>query len=81
MQRKTVLKDLISHWGVLSIDYRTVTPDVLAMAENAAQGKLDDDDTPIIDLTQEQIETSNGRVVDTTTGEVTEETEQLFQAD
>ena len=49
--------------------------------ENAAQGKLDDDDTPVIDLTQEQFETSDGRVVDTTTGEVTEETEQLFQAD
>ena len=81
MQRKTVLKDLISHWGVLSIDYRTVTPDVLAMAENAAQGKLDDDDTPIIDLTQEQVETSDGRVVDTTTGEAQEQpSEVLFDA-
>lgn len=81
MSMKTVLRDLISHWGIMSIDYRTASPDVLAMAENAAQGKLDDDDTPIIDLTQEQVETSDGRVVDTTTGEVTEETEQLFQAD
>ena len=81
MSRKTVLRDLIGHWGIMSIDYRTATPDVIAMAENAAQGKLDDDDTPIIDLAQEQVETSDGRVVDTTTGEVQEQpSEVLFDA-
>lgn len=81
MSRKTVLRDMISHWGILSIDYRIAAPDVVALAENTLQGNLDDDDTPIIDIAQEQVETSDGRVVDTTTGEVQEQpSEALFDA-
>lgn len=49
MARKTILRELIGRWGVMSIDYRTATADTLKMAEQIAQGTLDDEDTPIIE--------------------------------
>ena len=52
MARKTILRELIGRWGVMSIDYRTATADTLKMAEQIANGTLDDEDTPIIEAPQ-----------------------------
>lgn len=69
MSRKTVLRDLITHWGLMSIDYRTATPDVVAMATNAAQGKLDDEELTTIEVAQQET-IDEERTVDVETGEI-----------
>lgn len=50
MARKTILRELIGRWGIMSIDYRTASADTLKMAEQVVQGTLDDEDTPVIDM-------------------------------
>lgn len=42
MRKKTVLRELIGKWGIMSIDYRTATPEALAAVEAIAKG----DDLP-----------------------------------
>ena len=71
MARKTVLRELIGRWGVMSIDYRVASPDTVKMAEQIAQGTLDDEDTPLIDTTTTET-LSDGRSVDVESGEITE---------
>ena len=75
MCRKTVLRQLIGKWGVMSIDYQAA-PSVVAAAEAVAKGEFDDEDTPTIDIgIEEQNEQTaeileDGRTVDTETGEL-----------
>ena len=75
MCRKTVLRQLIGKWGVMSIDYQAA-PSVVAAAEAVAKGEFDDEDTPTIDIgIEEQNEQTaeileDGRTVDPETGEL-----------
>ena len=44
MAKKTVLRRLISHYGIMSIDYqRAADPAAVAMAEAVATGTWDDE--------------------------------------
>jgi recombination protein RecT len=43
MAAKTVLRQLIGKWGLMSIDYQTATPAAIAAAEAIARGTFDDD--------------------------------------
>ena len=75
MARKTVLRELIGRWGIMSIDYRTASVDTLEMASSLATGKIDDEDIDTTDVEAQAvqegfIETEGGSVVDTTTGEI-----------
>lgn len=47
MARKTVLRQLLGKWGVLSIDYKTASPQALRAAENIACGLPDDSFVPV----------------------------------
>lgn len=49
MGKKTVLRLLLSKWGILSIDYQNAAPSVQHFQENLANGTLDDEDTFTID--------------------------------
>ncbi len=60
MAEKTVLRRLLGKWGVMSIDYQTATPSMIAAAEAIAKGDLDDEDRII----------EAEAVVDMETGEV-----------
>lgn len=61
MAKKTVLRRLIGHYGVMSIDYQTSgDPHAVAVAEAVSTGKWDDMDGNVID----------GQAVDSDTGEV-----------
>lgn len=53
MSKKTVLRNMISKWGIMSIDYRSASADVVAMANDVANGTLDDEEMPVIDVTQQ----------------------------
>lgn len=44
MGRKTVLRELISKWGPLSIDYRTAPPEMVKAAESLQDAIVQDDD-------------------------------------
>lgn len=58
MSRKTVLRNMISKWGIMSIDYRSASADVVAMANNAANGTLDDEEiveTIVAPQTEQQL--------------------------
>ena len=80
MSRKTVLRDLITHWGLMSIDYRTSTVDTVDLADKIASGKIDDENNFIdVDSVEAQTESvggdaidvaADGRKVDTETGEL-----------
>ncbi len=59
MAEKTVLRRLLGKWGVMSIDYQTATPSMIAAAEAIAKGDLDDEDRII-----------EAEAVDQETGEV-----------
>lgn len=78
MAEKTVLAFTLRHWGPLSVEMQKA----LAEDPDIQEKPLDlSVDATVQTIEEEQVETSDGRVVDTTTGEVTEDTEQLFQAD
>lgn len=44
MASKTVLRKLIGKWGIMSVNYQKASPDMVAFAEAAAKGELDDED-------------------------------------
>ena len=46
MAAKTVFRKLIGKWGVMSIDYQTATPSMIAAAEAIAKGEFDSEDIP-----------------------------------
>ena len=76
MCRKTILRQLIGKWGIMSIDYRTATPDMLALAENVAKNGFDDEDeVPTFSTEAETVQTEDGQTVDVETGEI------IFSAD
>ena len=82
MARKTILRELIGRWGMMSIDYRTATPDTLSLATSIAQGTLDDESLPTIEAPSEQL--PDGREIDVQTGEILQRKEcpaqELFEA-
>ena len=49
MCEKTVLKKVLSKWGIISIDYKTAPASVIAAAEAIAKNQLDDEDLIPID--------------------------------
>lgn len=51
MAAKTVFRKLIGKWGVMSIDYQTATPSMIAAAEAIAKGEFDAEDV----LPKEQV--------------------------
>ncbi len=46
MARKTVLRRLLSKWGIMSINYLDASPAEQTVMRNMAEGTLDDDDMP-----------------------------------
>lgn len=65
MASKTVLRELLGKWGLLSINYQTTDPATLKIASDLATGQIDDEQH-VIDLQAEQIPDN----VDPATGEV-----------
>lgn len=63
MAEKTVLSRLLGKWGVMSIDYQTATPSMIAAAEAIAKG---DDENAVIEAEAEEVPAN----VDAETGEV-----------
>lgn len=53
MARKTVLRQLLGKWGVLSIDYKTASPAAMRASDRIAAGLPDDSTVPVdaIDVT------------------------------
>jgi recombination protein RecT len=47
MCRKTVLRDMISHWGLMSIDFQRADAQTVQFAQNIAAGTFDDEETPV----------------------------------
>lgn len=47
MAKKTVLRRLLSKWGIMSINYLEASPADQEVMRNMAEGTLDDDDTPL----------------------------------
>ena len=77
MASKTVLRELLGKWGLLSINYQTADPDTLKIASDLATGQIDDEQH-VIDLQAEQVPDN----VDPATGEVkTDKTTQEQQDD
>ena len=50
MAAKTVIRELISKWGLMSIDYQTATAQTIQFAQDIATGSLDDEEKPVIDI-------------------------------
>lgn len=65
MASKTVLRELLGKWGLLSINYQTTDPATLKIASDLATGQIDDEQH-VIDLQAEQAPDN----VDPATGEV-----------
>lgn len=65
MASKTVLRELLGKWGLLSINYQTADPATLKIASDLATGQIDDEQH-VIDLQAEQVPDN----VDPSTGEV-----------
>lgn len=65
MASKTVLRELLGKWGLLSINYQTADPATLKIASDMATGQIDDEQH-VIDLQAEQVPDN----VDPATGEV-----------
>lgn len=79
MACKTVLMSILKTYAPMSVEMEKAVE-----MDNKVATFKDDGNMEVLDIDVEDAattETSDGRVVDTTTGEVTEETEQLFQAD
>lgn len=51
MAAKTVLRKLIGKWGIMSVNYRPASPDMLALAEKVAHEGFDDEDVPTVTQT------------------------------
>lgn len=54
MGKKTVLRLLLSKWGILSIDYQNMNPAVRRFQENLEHGEIDDEDTITIDAEEKE---------------------------
>lgn len=65
MASKTVLRELLGKWGLLSINYQTADPATLKIASDLATGQIDDEQH-VIDLQAEQVPDN----VNPATGEV-----------
>lgn len=65
MASKTVLRELLGKWGLLSINYQAADPATLKIASDLATGQIDDEQH-VIDLQAEQVPDN----VDPATGEV-----------
>lgn len=65
MASKTVLRELLGKWGLLSINYQTADPATLKIASDLATGQIDDEQH-VIDLQAEPVPDN----VDPKTGEV-----------
>lgn len=65
MASKTVLRELLGKWGLLSINYQTADPATLTIASDLATGQIDDEQH-VIDLQAEQVPDNVGPA----TGEV-----------
>ena len=65
MASKTVLRELLGKWGLLSINYQTTDPATLKIASDLATGQIDDEQH-VIELRAEQVPDN----VDPATGEV-----------
>ena len=77
MASKTVLRELLGKWGLLSISYQTADPATLKIASDLATGQIDDEQH-VIELQAEQVPDN----VDPATGEVkTDKTNQEKQDD
>lgn len=77
MASKTVLRELLGKWGLLSINYQTADPATLKIASDLATDQIDDEQH-VIDLQAEQVPDN----VDPATGEVkTDKTTQKQQDD
>lgn len=59
MAEKTVLRKLLGKWGVMSIDYQTATPAMVAAAEAIVKGDFDDENKVIEAEAQEVPENVN----------------------
>lgn len=66
MARKTVYRQLIGRWGLMSIDYQSADAHMIKLAEAVATGKLDDQ----MELDSTIIENESAGAIDTETGEV-----------
>ncbi|GHU77374.1 hypothetical protein FACS1894188_11530 [Clostridia bacterium] len=65
MARKTVLRKLISNWGLMSIDYqRNADQKTLDIAANIASGNIDDEYQPYEEPAYDVAETSERTVTD-----------------
>ena len=50
MCSKTVLRNMIGKWGLMSIDYQTADAQTIKFAQDVASGNVDDEDTPTLDV-------------------------------
>ena len=55
MAAKTVIRELISKWGLMSIDYQTANEQTVQFAQDIAAGSLDDEEKPTLDLTPAEV--------------------------
>ncbi|WP_196603075.1 recombinase RecT [Pectinatus frisingensis] len=72
MSMKTVYRRLIGKWGVMSIDYQSASPSLIATAEAIAKGEFDDEDTDRFNDIDNDAVTVPGNV-DAETGEIKED--------
>jgi len=56
MASKTVIRELIGKWGLMSIDYQTANEQTVQFAQNIAAGNLDDEEKPTLELTPAEVE-------------------------
>ena len=70
MGQKTVLRELISKWGPLSIDYRTAPPEMARAAESLQDAIVNDEDNAPIEGEGVVFEDVPAAAVDPETGEI-----------
>lgn len=71
MAKKTVLRRLIGHYGIMSIDYqRSADPGAVAAAEAVATGQWDDEDTVIDAASTLDVVEETGEVISAADGNV-----------
>lgn len=49
MAAKTVLRELLGKWGMMSVDYNQADTSTILAAETIARGEFDDEEEPVID--------------------------------
>ena len=54
MASKTVLRRMLTKWGLFSIDYQRADAQTLQFAQDIATGQLDDEEAPVIDVPAEE---------------------------